>query len=65
MQTQQSEGSAGRQKMSPARKRKMAFYGLLGILAMAFILPLASYTVHFLGSEAYAQGAGPATNPRA
>ncbi|MFT5893640.1 MAG: formate dehydrogenase subunit gamma [bacterium] len=64
MQTQQSEGSAGRQKMSPARKRKMAFYGLLGILAMAFILPLASYTVHFLGSEAYAQGAGPATNPR-
>ncbi|MFT5046484.1 MAG: hypothetical protein ACI8UP_003463, partial [Porticoccaceae bacterium] len=41
MQTQQSEVSAGRRKMSPARKRKIAWYGLLGMLAMAFVLPLA------------------------
>ena len=64
MQTQQSEVSAGRKKMSPAKKRRIAFYGLLGILAMAFVLPLASYSIHFLGSEAYAQEAGAATNPR-
>jgi formate dehydrogenase subunit gamma len=64
MQTQQREVIAGRRKMSPARKRKIALYGLLGMLAMAFVLPLASYSVHFLGSEAFAQEAGTATNPR-
>ncbi len=63
MQTQHSK-SEQRQKMSPARKRKMAWYGLLGILAMAIILPLASYSVHFLGTEAVAQEASSAVNPR-
>jgi len=53
-----------RQKMSPARKRRIALYGLLGILGMAFILPLASYSIHFLGNDAIAQDVGSTVNPR-
>ncbi|MFK7855199.1 MAG: formate dehydrogenase subunit gamma [Granulosicoccus sp.] len=53
-----------RQKMSPARKRRIALYGLLGILGMAFVLPLASYSIHFLGNDAIAQDVGSAVNPR-
>lgn len=67
MQKSQNEDNAivKSQKMSLAKKRKMAIYALLGVLAMAFILPMAGYTVHFLGSDAYAQGAEGVTNPRA
>lgn len=57
--------SAARQKMSPARKRRIATYGLLAILGLAFVLPLASYSLHFLGNEAIAQDAAAAVNPRA
>lgn len=65
MTSQQSEGaSAPRKKMSGARKRRIALYSVLGILGMAFLLPLASYTVHFLGSEAIAQDSAGAVNPR-
>ena len=53
-----------KQKMSPARKRRFALYGLLGILGMAFVLPLASYSIHFLGSDAIAQDVGSTVNPR-
>ena len=53
-----------RQKMSPAKKRKITTCSLLAILALAFILPLGSYSLHFLGSEAMAQDAGSAVNPR-
>ena len=63
MQTQQID-SERRQKMSPAKKRKIAFYGLLGILGLALALPLASYSIHFFGAEAVAQDAGSVTNPR-
>lgn len=53
-----------KQKMSPARKRRIALYGLLGILGMAFVLPLASYSIHFLGNDAIAQDVGSTVNPR-
>ena len=51
-------------KMSPARKKRMAWLGLLGILALAIALPLASYSVHWLGNSAVAQDAGSVVNPR-
>lgn len=50
--------------MSGARKRRIALYSVLGILGMAFILPLASYSVYFLGNDAIAQDVGSAVNPR-
>lgn len=53
-----------RQKMSPAKKRKIATLSLLAIVFMAVILPLGSYGLHFLGSEAIAQEAGSTVNPR-
>ncbi|ASJ75111.1 formate dehydrogenase subunit gamma [Granulosicoccus antarcticus] len=53
-----------RQKMSSAKKRKITTYSLLAILALAFILPLGSYSLHFLGSEAIAQETGASVNPR-
>ena len=46
------------------RRRSLTRYGLLGILALALLLPLGSYTVHFLGNEAIAQDAGGVVNPR-
>jgi len=51
-------------KMSTARKRRMAWMGLLGILGLAIVLPLASYSVYWLGNDAIAQDAGAAVNPR-
>ncbi len=53
-----------RQKMSPAKKRKITTYSLLAILGLAFILPLGSYSLHFMGSEAIAQDVGTTVNPR-
>lgn len=53
-----------RAKMSPARKKRMAWLGLLGILTLAIVLPLASYSVYWLGGSAVAQDVGSATNPR-
>ncbi|MGQ7845096.1 formate dehydrogenase subunit gamma [Granulosicoccus sp. 3-233] len=53
-----------RQKMSAARKRRIATLSLLAIVFMAFLLPLGSYGLHFLGSEAIAQEAGSTVNPR-
>ena len=53
-----------RQKMSSAKKRKITTFTLLAILGLAFMLPLGSYSLHFLGSEAMAQEAGSAVNPR-
>ena len=55
---------AVREKMSPARKKRMAWLGLLGILTLAIALPLASYSVHWLGNNAVAQDAGSSANPR-
>jgi len=50
--------------MSPARKKRMAWLGLLGILTLSIVLPLASYSVYWFGNNAVAQEAGPAVNPR-
>lgn len=56
--------SSSRRKMSPARKKRMAWFGLLGILALSIVLPLASYSVHWIGNSAVAQENSPAVNPR-
>ena len=53
-----------RKKMSPARKKRMAWLGLLGILTLAVALPLASYSVFWMGNNAVAQDVGSAVNPR-
>lgn len=53
-----------RKKMSPSRKQRMAWLGLLGILTLAIVLPLASYSVYWLGSDAVAQDSGAVVNPR-
>lgn len=53
-----------RPKMSPARKKRMAWLGLLAIMTLAVALPLASYSVHWFGSSAVAQDVGSAANPR-
>ncbi|MFK7995492.1 MAG: formate dehydrogenase subunit gamma [Granulosicoccus sp.] len=58
------DGSAERRKMSPARKKRMAWLGLLGILTLSIALPLASYSVHWFGADAVAQDVGSAVNPR-
>jgi len=52
------------------RKRRIAIWSLLTILGLALVLPMVSYTAHWMGAEAVAQegaaaeGAA-ATNPRA
>ncbi len=51
-------------KMSPARKQRMAWLGLLAILALSIALPLVSYSVHWLGNDAIAQDVGTVVNPR-
>jgi formate dehydrogenase subunit gamma len=51
-------------RMSPTRKRRIALYSLLSILGLALLLPLGSYSIHWLGSEAVAQDVGSAVNPR-
>lgn len=51
-------------RMSSARKKRMAWLGLLGILTLAIALPLASYSVHWFGNDAVAQDVGSAVNPR-
>ncbi|MFK8082434.1 MAG: formate dehydrogenase subunit gamma [Granulosicoccus sp.] len=56
--------AAPRPKMSPARKKRMAWLGLLGILTLSIVLPLASYSVYWLGNNAVAQDTGAAVNPR-
>ena len=60
-----SQEPAARPKMGAARKKRMAWLGLLGILTLAIVLPLASYSVYWLGGDAVAQDAGAAAaNPR-
>lgn len=51
-------------KMSKARRRKVAIWSTFLILAMSVALPLASYSVHWLGMTASAQDASSAVNPR-
>ena len=63
MRTDQSN-TPDRVKMSPAKKRRITTYSLLTILGLAFLLPLGSYSLHFLGSDAIAQDVGTVVNPR-
>ncbi|MBX2885380.1 MAG: formate dehydrogenase subunit gamma [Granulosicoccus sp.] len=51
-------------RMNAARKRRMGLYSLIAIVSLAFLLPLGSYSVHWLGNQAVAQEAGAAANPR-
>lgn len=57
-------GDVPRPRMSAARKRRLTTWSLLAIVFMALLLPLGSYTVHFLGAEAIAQESGTTVNPR-
>lgn len=51
--------------MSKARKRRITTWSLVAILGLALALPLASYSIHWLGGAAVAQDAGnQAVNPR-
>ena len=45
-------------KMSKRRKRRIAPWSIFAVLGLAFALPLASYTAHWLGGTAIAQEAG-------
>ena len=63
-QNQETSVAPSRPRMSLARKKRMAWFGLLGILALAIALPLAGYSVHWLGNNAVAQDVGTAVNPR-
>ena len=50
------------------RKRRIAIWSLLTVLGLAVVLPMVSYTAHWMGAEAIAQEgaeAAAATNPRA
>ncbi len=51
-------------KMSMAKRRRVALWSLFFILATSLALPLASYSVHWLGMSATAQEATAASNPR-
>lgn len=62
--TSTQDESGARRKMSPARKKRMAWLGLLGILTMAVILPLTSYSIYWIGHEAVAQSTATTVNPR-
>lgn len=61
---------AARPRMSASRKRRIATWSLLGIVALAFALPLGGYALHALGvggdlGAAHAQeGAELSANPR-
>jgi len=52
-------------KMSKARRRKIAIWSTFLVLSLSIALPLASYSVHWLGMSASAQDAGnAAVNPK-
>lgn len=46
------------------RKHRIAIWSVVAIIGLALALPMISYTSHWMGSEAIAQEAGAATNPR-
>ena len=51
-------------KMSKARRRKIAIWSTFLVLSLSVVLPLASYSVHWLGMSAVAQNAAGAENPK-
>ena len=51
-------------KMSKARRRKIAIWSTFLVLSLSLALPLASYSIHWLGMSATAQDASSAVNPR-
>lgn len=46
------------------RKRRIAIWSVVAILGLAIAFPMVSYTAHWMGSEAVAQEAAAASNPR-
>jgi len=63
--TRTPENNMQKSRMSKARKRRMTTWSLIAILGLAFALPLASYSIHWLGGAAVAQDVGrQAVNPR-
>ncbi len=53
-----------KKKMSKSRRRRIALWSTFLVLALSLALPLASYTVHWVGMTANAQDASSAVNPR-
>ncbi len=53
-----------KKKMHPAKRKRIALWSTFFVLALAFALPLTSYTVHWVGMTANAQDASSAVNPR-
>lgn len=51
-------------KMSKARRRKIAIWSTVLVLSLSLALPLASYSIHWLGMSATAQEATGAVNPK-
>jgi len=51
-------------KMSKARRRKIALWSTFLVLSLSLALPLASYSIHWLGMSATAQDASSSVNPR-
>jgi len=60
----QTEAKPAKAKMSMARRRRVALWSLFFVLAMSLALPLASYSVHWLGYSATAQEGAANANPR-
>ena len=61
--SQQSD--APRKRMNPARRKRVAIWMFLSILSLSVLLPLGSYSVHWLGQSAIAQQASGGENQRA
>ncbi|MBX2839969.1 MAG: formate dehydrogenase subunit gamma [Gammaproteobacteria bacterium] len=51
-------------KMSRARRKKIAIWSTILVLSLSLALPLASYSVHWLGMSATAQEAKAVQNPK-
>ena len=54
----------GKSKMSKARRRKIAIWSTFLVISLSLALPLASYSLHWLGMTATAQDATSAVNPK-
>ncbi len=53
----------GKSKMSRSRRRKIAIWSTFLVLSLSLALPLASYSIHWLGFSASAQNASSVENP--
>lgn len=59
-----SNNKASGKRMSKKQRRRVAIWSFLTVIGLSMLIPLASYTVHWVGGTAVAQEAGAETNPR-